>query len=96
MAKGPPRHNFLAEPLYTQHQPLNRYIKENVEAYTSDLIKVARRVHPQHLDGNVPTFVFAPPHISEPTAIQRGARPIVARRNPQRPREQRMTTADPV
>ena len=72
MAKSRPRHNLFAEPLHTQHQPPDRYFRENLGAYVSDLNKVARRIYPQRLDGDVPTFVFAPPHISEPTAIKRG------------------------
>ena len=96
MTKSPPRHNLLVEPLYTQHQPPDRCFGENVGAYLSDLIKVAHRVRPQRLDGNVPTLVLALPHISEPTLIQRVTCPIVARRNPQQPREQCMKTANPV
>jgi len=38
--------------------------------YACDLDKVARRVHPQYLDGNMAALVIALPHVSEPAAIQ--------------------------
>lgn len=52
--------------------------RQAVETNTCYLLKVARRVNPQHLDCNFTAHVFALPNVSVPAMIERGVRSIVA------------------
>ena len=73
MAKGLPRHNFLAERLrgHNNHQLFDTdFGKPRVVTHTRDLVKIARRVYFQNLDCDLATLVLTHPHIGIPAAVQ--------------------------
>ena len=82
MAKGFPRHNFLAEFLHQSISSPTRVIRKAVQVtHTCNFLKIAGRIYPQNLDRDLATLVITHPYVREPTAVQRDVRSVVTNRD---------------
>ena len=81
MAEEFPCDELLAEflcRLQSTHQWVSRFMGEQLVAHMSDFLQVLVCIHPQHLDGNLLSPMFAFPYVPEPTRIRRISRWYVA------------------
>ena len=97
MLEGPPRDNFLAEPL--DGALVGAEVcgeRKRSTTHTEYLLQVTVFIRPHDLHSNLPTAVFPLPHVRVPAPIQCDPGSIVANGDLHRFRKKRVEAARPV